>query len=193
MTMAQFSLNGWKLLLLLLVLGSRYWIPSASMDWIIFVALALSSLIVFGYSFFTKKWKAYYIERERSELIPAKGLMVKEAGYFFLLGLSLTASVNLEQLALNFLGFKKESALLLAHFSIFIPLIVFLNGFIGFYLGPFMRNASKRINFRSFTKSKFPVCDGGIDALFFHTVLVVSRLICSLMGDMRLVMDWLCF
>lgn len=153
MTMAQFSLNGWKLLLLLLVLGSRYWIPSASMGWILFIALVLSSLVVVGYSFFTKKWKAYYIERERSETIPEKGLMVKEAGYFFLLGLSLTASINLEQLALNFLGLKKESALLLAHFSIFIPLIVFLNGFIGFYLGPFMRVASKRINFQGFKKA----------------------------------------
>lgn len=169
MVIAQFSLNGWKTLVFVFCLILAIYRPNYGVDAATAISLSLAAIYVCCYAYFAKEWRAYYLEQEQRTPLPTRDNLLTEAKHFFLLSLSLNLSINFEQLALNILGFDNASATLLAHFSIFIPGVVFLNGFLGFYLGPFLKRRESKIARPFFIRinSYFLICGAFFCALSF--------------------------
>lgn len=162
MNAAQTSLNGWKSLLLLIIVTTITLSLKISIQETILIALLTSSLFIAIHMAITENWKKYYLDCEKKESSIELSDIKKEARHFFILSLSLNLSINFEQITLNILGFNEESASLLAHFSTFIPAVVFLNGLIGFYLGPHLKKNQANISKKTFRKINIILTTSGI-------------------------------
>lgn len=152
MNRAQLSLNGWKVIFFVSVCWSVISGYNSHIEKIIILSVLVSLLGVLFFAIHRKDWISYYLEKNREGGIASRELILKEAKYFFLQTVGLNLSVNFEQIALNSFGFTGSSANLFVHFSVFLPLVVFLNGFIGFYLGPYLREKKDSINITLFKK-----------------------------------------
>ncbi|WAG26817.1 hypothetical protein EEA47_10930 [Vibrio alginolyticus] len=152
MNRAQISLNGWKVIFFVSVCWSVASESIYNIEGVIIFSVLVSLLGVLVVAMHRKDWVSYYLVKSREGSIAPKELILKEAKYFFLQTVGLNLSVNFEQILLNFFGFTDSSANLFVHFSVFLPLVVFLNGFIGFYLGPYLREKKDSINITFFKK-----------------------------------------
>lgn len=137
---AQLALNGWKFVFVLVVI---FFIGSGiSIGTSLFISLSLSSVIVIFIMISNRDWMSLY--KKESNLNENK--LISQSYKFVILSLSLNLSINFEQIAINTIGKGDGTAIIFAHFTIFLPLIIFLNGFIGFYLGPLMRSIRLKFN-----------------------------------------------
>lgn len=152
MTAAQFSLNGWKLILLLSAWGAILNLYEQNIEVMVGGSLFFSTAIT-SVAFLNKKWISFYRKEwfDRKKDTSSSELLLSARGFFFL-GISLGLSLNLDQIFLNALDLKAESATLLAHSTIFTPAIVFLNGFVAFYLGPYLRRVRESLTRPEFEK-----------------------------------------
>ncbi|MFM2586339.1 hypothetical protein [Vibrio campbellii] len=140
---AQLALNGWKFVFLLLVsslIGS-----GLGVDIVLTISIVTSVLLIIFIMFSSKSWLETY-KAENTEL--NKNQIISQSYKFVVLSLSLNLSINFEQIAINTIGGGENSALVFAHFTVFLPLIVFLNGFVGFYLGPLLRKSREKFNLK---------------------------------------------
>lgn len=140
---AQLALNGWKFVFLLLVsflIGS-----GIDIDIVLMISIVSSVLLIVFIMFSSKNWLEIYKE-ENTKL--NKSQIISQSYKFVILSLSLNLSINFEQIAINTIGCGENSAVVFAHFTVFLPLIVFLNGFVGFYLGPLLRKNRENFNLK---------------------------------------------
>lgn len=171
MNAAQLSLNGWKLLLLALTLSSVYFSLGPTLEWSVMLALGTFAIGFSGYTLLIEGWRKFYREKVIEEGVIPRKIIMTDAKNFFVLTLSLSASINFEQLGLNFLGYERESAILLAHASIYLPFVVFLNGFIGFYLAPYIRKNIHNMRSKNFGRINLVFIFVGVLLSFFSTLL----------------------
>ena len=137
---AQLAVNGWKVIVTVLVITLWHFEYKVNFPLITtascFIALVL--LAFFNIRVLTAIFKCtdYQNSYEKSYTILG--------GQFLLAMLTLSLSIYLEQILLNSYGFTISSAQYFAHAAIILPPIVFLNGYLGFILGPFVRQNPKR-------------------------------------------------
>lgn len=155
MNRAQFALNLWKIIFLILVLLVSFKKLNLSVDTIILISVLFSLFSIILISSLDKSWLKFYKNKHEEGIPPKKRLIISEANNFFIQAIGLNLSINFEQLVLNSLGLKESSATLFVHFTVFIPIVVFLNGFIGFYLAPYLRENKDKINRALFNKINF--------------------------------------
>lgn len=153
MSLSQLCQNLWKIILLFLVVYSVFYgefdAKSVYIFSIYFSILILSFFLVL----LKDSWLNYYKNHTGNHV--DKKTILSISNYFIVSALTLNFSANFEQLVLNFLDLKYESALFLAHTSVFFPLVLILNGVLGFYLGPYVKNNENKINSGLITKSIF--------------------------------------
>lgn len=133
-SLAQFSLNGWKFLLLisLVIFGFKNY------TWSIPVALFIVLTIVFYARNGIKVLKKINIPRFKTNLIT--GL------HYFLASISITLTLYIDQLLLRYDGKITESSILFSHATFFVSPNAILIGFGGFLLAPYLkRNPEKKI------------------------------------------------
>src|SRR5690606_392833 len=141
---AQFSINFWKITLLLLLLLGYFTQP------IEYYVLAVITGVIL--SFFLKGYypKKDSIQDKNQELSLSDA---NKMGFYFLLSnLTLIFAVNGEQFIINLYGDADVSAQLFTYFSVFTPIALSVNGFLGFYFAPKIRrqqnfNLNSYINF----------------------------------------------
>jgi len=142
---AQLALNGWKFVFLLLIsflIGS-----GIGIDVVLVLSIVSSLLLIVFIMFSSKKWLEKY--KEENTKLNKKQIM-SQSYKFVVLSLSLNLSINFEQIAINTIGNGESSSAVFAHFTVFLPLIVFLNGFVGFYLGPLLRKNRENFNLKNY-------------------------------------------
>ncbi len=132
----QLALNGWKFFFLLFGAGTFYLTGTISLYDSLLGSILVALLIGLAGERATRRTAAFYA---RSKPMPVREAY-KEGSYFFLFSATLAFSVNGEQLVLGWLGDEHGAAALLAHFSVFTPMLIFLNGFLGYLVQPYMRD-----------------------------------------------------
>ncbi|MGG6231754.1 hypothetical protein [Tenacibaculum sp. SDUM215027] len=138
---AQFSINFWKIILLLLLLLSYFDQP---------INYYVVSVLIGGVlSFFLRG----YYPKERNIQDKDSLLSLRDANkmgaYFLLTNLTLVFAVNGEQFVINLYGDANVSAHLFTYFSVFTPIALSINGFLGFYFGPKVRR-QKEFNLKHY-------------------------------------------
>src|SRR5690606_8053897 len=126
---AQLSNNLWKIILLISVL---FYTLSSVVEYY-FISILLALIV----AFFTKG----FIPKEVDESyvsIPL-GEANKMGFYFLLTNLTLIFAVHGEQFVINLYGDPITSSYLFTYFSVFTPIALSVNGFLGFYYGPKIR------------------------------------------------------
>lgn len=152
---SQFSANGWKVFLLAFLLVNP--------DWPVFVYYLGVLVLSLTCAFFFKGYSD-----ASSQFKTKESLNDKEAfsmGLSFLLhSLTLVFAVYGEQFIINLFEADVSSSHLFRYVSIFTPIALSLNGFLGFYLGPKIRlkNNSTHGYFRKLSAK-----------IFIYTVLTV--------------------
>ena len=132
-TQAQFLLQGWKVIFLCFIFLFGIAKYSILLQLSITVLLCIVLLKNLSNVFKIKLYKySSYVENFSTGI-----------HYFFSL-FSLTLSLYLDQLILNFDKRVEESTILFSHITFFVsPAVIFL-GFAGFVLGPYLRNNSDK-------------------------------------------------
>ncbi|MCJ8319676.1 MAG: hypothetical protein MJK12_08575 [Colwellia sp.] len=126
---AQFTTNAWKCLLLFFL----YFSFTNQIDLWYLSALSLILIVALVMYFSTS-----------IEHVPVNSQLpvdnARNIGLLFLFhNLTLILSVYGEQFLINFFGQSNVSHILYAHFIVFTPIALSINGFLGFYLGPKIR------------------------------------------------------
>lgn len=153
MNLSQLCQNLWKIILLLFAFYAIFY-GELEAKTIYISSIYLSILILSVFLMVTKEsWLGYYKNHEGQEIDQKSILTI--SNYFIISALTLNLSSNFEQLVLNFFHLSYESALFLAHTSVFFPLVLVFNGVLGFYLGPYVKNNENKISKNTVTKSIF--------------------------------------
>ncbi|MEZ9876750.1 hypothetical protein AB4349_14015 [Vibrio breoganii] len=147
---AQLSLNGWKLYFLIIVSLSIG--VGVSIDYIILLSILIAVIVTFIFIAIRKDLFDFYFNKKAEN---SKNKIVSQSYKFVLLTISLNLSINFEQLAINMLGGGNNSVNVFAHFTVFLPFVVFLNGFVGFYLGPLLRKYKNVFDICTYRKLRF--------------------------------------
>lgn len=147
---AQTSLNGWKFVFLLILIFLPVKADSKFIDLSLIAALFATLIAMVLLDLINRKAIDYYLEKSRTDPVNKK-TMTRDGLLFVVLSVSLTFSVNFEQLLLNMNQKTLESSLLFAHMSVFLPPVVFMNGFVGFMLGPVVRE-NREASLHAFNK-----------------------------------------
>ncbi|GGH35354.1 hypothetical protein GCM10011364_01850 [Mangrovimonas yunxiaonensis] len=138
---AQFSINFWKIILLLLLLLGYFAQPIEYYVLAVIIGVLLSFFL-----------KGYYPKKENIQE-GGKYLSLPDANkmgfYFLLTNLTLIFAVNGEQFVINLYGDANVSAHLFTYFSVFTPIALSINGFLGFYFGPKIRR-QKEFNLKHY-------------------------------------------
>ena len=145
---AQLFTNGWRVLLLLIVLFGG--IGKIGIGITYLVAMVTFLIISFALAF-----NVVNAEKGASTLSDS---VIRHLGFSFFLGnMTLVIALHGEQLLINLFDDIAASHLLFIHVAILTPAIVGLNGFIGFFLGPIIRqnksfgvDAFRELNFKLF-------------------------------------------
>lgn len=126
---SQFTTNLWRVLLLLSVIICSYKNVNTY-----FLQSLFISLLVITY------WGGIKLLRAKESIIILKDKEAKKLGYSFVLtNITLIFAVYGEQFLINLKDNIEISSHLFTYFSIFTPIALSLNGFIGFYYGPKVR------------------------------------------------------
>lgn len=147
--LALLSQNLWKFFLFLVIVG-LYAFNYFNLYLIFLISIYLSLIIIFLIALKNKNWISYY-KNHKDEKVDNK-YFFSISNFFIISALTLNVSVGFEQLALNFLGLSSESALYLAHTSALLPIVLVFNGFVSFYLGPYVKNNSNLFDKKKFFK-----------------------------------------
>jgi hypothetical protein len=124
---SQFSTNFWKIILLVILLSNI--ISSAILNFLVTLIIAV---------FLSCFLKGFKTKEEIKEILDDKS--ARSIGISFLLtNITLIFAVYGEQFLVNIYGSEEISAHLFTYFSIFTPIALSVNGFLGFYLGPKLR------------------------------------------------------
>ena len=143
---AQFSTNFWKILLLGLLVFDVF--EELSYYFLIPFVLTLICAIIFG-GYKTKEDRSLF---ENLSYTDSRTL----ATTFLFTNLTLILAVYGEQFLINLSGDKQASAHLFRYFTIFTPIALSLNGFLGFYFGPKIRR-EKKMSIDKFKKFSFKI------------------------------------
>lgn len=149
---SQFSSNFWKILILLFLLYS-------TLD--ILEYFLISIMISLVLSFFLKGYFPDGKEIIDSDLRLDESSAVARS--FFFTSLTLLFSTYGEQLLINFFNKQELSSQVFKYYSIYTPIALSVNGFIGFILAPRIRRM-KTFNRSSFVKLNY--------VLFFSTIVL---------------------
>ena len=126
---SQFSTNFWKVVLLFcLFLG-----VVKELSFIFLLALSLTLII----SFFLRGYRAIQDVSRFEKLSSNDSRAI--ATTFFLSNLTLILAIHGEQFLINLSSDKLASAHLFRYFTVFSPIALSFNGFLGFYLAPKVR------------------------------------------------------
>lgn len=126
---SQFFVNGWKVILLILLLIFYF------ENVLIYFFISIGS--IFFLSLFLIRLNYDY--PPATNHIISKKESKKLAFAFLLSNLTLIFSIYGEQFIINLLNKQVTSAYLFRYFAVFTPIALSLNGFLGFYLGPKIR------------------------------------------------------
>ena len=124
---AQLTTNGWKIILLLLIVAPTIEDPA------LWFAIALFTITMLSLVFFGKQLTHLDNIKESLDNPRVVGLL------FLFHNLTLIFAIYGEQFLINLFGDTDASYILYMHFVVFTPVAISLNGFIGFYLGPKIR------------------------------------------------------
>lgn len=147
--LALLSQNLWKILIfIIIVLGST--LGFLNIPLIFLSAIYFSVFILFLILLKNKDWLEYY-KNHKDEKVEDR-YFFSISNFFIISALTLNISISFEQLTLNILGLTKESALYLAHTSALMPVVLILNGFLSFYLGPYVKNNINKLDKNKLSK-----------------------------------------
>ena len=137
---AQLATNGWKIILLVL-----FFVLTNDMNKLLIISLLITILIlIFLYI------KVFNNEDKIKDKKDYKNY--RKIGFaFFLHNMTLIAAIHGEQFIINLFQNQKVSSELFMYFSVFSPIILSANGFIGFIIGPKLR-AKNNVEKRSYRK-----------------------------------------
>jgi len=124
---SQFSTNFWKIILLVILLSNFF-------SFAILIFLVTLVIAVF-LSYFLKGFTTKEDIQEILDDSSARNIGIS----FLLTNITLIFAVYGEQFLVNMYGSEEISAHLFTYFSIFTPIALSVNGFLGFYLGPKLR------------------------------------------------------
>lgn len=152
---SQFSTNFWKVVLLFCL----FWGVVKDLSFIFLLALSLTLII----SFFLRGYRAIQDVSRFEKLSSNDSRAI--ATTFFLSNLTLILAIHGEQFLINLSGDTLASAHLFRYFTVFSPIALSFNGFLGFYLGPKVRreNNTSLHNYVTLTKK-----------LTFFSILITS-------------------
>jgi len=138
--LAQIFIQGWKIVLLFLLLTFGFYNFEIAMP----LSIALIVLLL-GFSHY-KRFSIY-----QPSLNNYKKYLITGLHYFFSM-LTLTLSLYADQLLLNYDKRTEESSILFTHITFFVSPIAIILGFAGFVIGPYLKNnpEKKRVFFHRF-------------------------------------------
>ena len=126
---SQFSTNFWKVVLLFCL----FWGVVKELSFIFLLALSLTLII----SFFLRGYRAIQDVSRFEKLSSNDSRAI--ATTFFLSNLTLILAIHGEQFLINLSSDTLASAHLFRYFTVFSPIALSFNGFLGFYLAPKVR------------------------------------------------------
>gem|GEM_PF-2506606 len=159
---SQFSLNFWKILFILAILIFKF------DDIIIYLIIALIFSVLISYFL-----KGYESDEVLDDNLIIGDIDARKISLAFLFSnITLILSVYGEQFLINLNGNSITSAYLFKYFSIFTPIALSVNSFLGFYLAPKVRKENNMsINkFKSFT----------FKILLFSIFITIVSIVCGL-------------
>ncbi len=135
-TIAQFSVNGWRFIFLILILIFGY----TEFNWL----LPLSVLIAMLYLTFKRK----LISNFKIVVFKSYKRILNTGLHYFIALLTLTLTLYIDQILLNFDGKILESSVLFSHITFFVSPNAILIGFGGFLITPYLKkNPEKKAYF----------------------------------------------
>jgi len=134
-TLAQMSSNGWKFVFFVIVgiLNEVFGVVALSES--IIVSMIVVVFFILFIELNTKKIRRLSLEYSKVD----SNIAFRDGFLFLFHAVLFNLTISIEQIILNQQGMVDESALLFAHMAVFLPLIVALNGFSGFLIGPIVR------------------------------------------------------
>lgn len=137
---AQVAVNGWKVVMTSLVL--LFWFLGEPIN---FPILIITSCVLTVSILVASNWgRLSMIISSTEQQHPYQRTYTRLGAQYLVALLTLSLSIYLEQILLNANGFVVASAQYFAHVAIILPPFVFLNGYLGFVLGPFVRKEPQR-------------------------------------------------
>lgn len=161
--LALLSQNLWKIIIFIIILLG-YFFGFINIQTLFICAIYFSLLILSFILLKNKDWINYYKNHKDDKVEDRYFFNI--SNFFIISALTLNISVSFEQLTLNILGLKQESALYLAHTSALMPILLILNGFLSFYLGPYVKNNVTKLDKGKLSKL--------ILAIFLSSILLCS-------------------
>ena len=138
---SQFSTNFWKVVLLFCL----FWGVVKELSFIFLLALSLTLII----SFFLRGYRAIQDVSRFEKLSSNDSRAI--ATTFFLSNLTLILAIHGEQFLINLSSDTLASAHLFRYFTVFSPIALSFNGFLGFYLAPKVRR-DNNTSFHNYVK-----------------------------------------
>ncbi len=138
---SQFSTNFWKVVLLFCL----FWGVIKELSFIFLLALSLTLII----SFFLRGYRAIQDVSRFEKLSSNDSRAI--ATTFFLSNLTLILAIHGEQFLINLSSDTLASAHLFRYFTVFSPIALSFNGFLGFYLAPKVRR-DNNTSFHNYVK-----------------------------------------
>ena len=135
-SLAQVAANLWKLMFLLFIVCSFSFFDVKNISLILDMSLA----VVLIYLIYKEMgMKFLKVESTKFETVEGKEALT-DGAYFLFHAILFNVAISIEQILLNQQQLYDKSAQLLAHSAVYLPMIIALNGFLGFFIGPMIRN-----------------------------------------------------
>ena len=140
---AQYIINAWKVIMLFIVTTSSFLFEKPSIDLILLISLLIPFLLFFK-DIKTIKEIFSITDNSEDEEKTLSGLY-KIGMNFSITMVLLNVSLHLQQIMVKYSGNSYLSALYFSHIITIVSPIVVFNGYINFYLGPYVRKRKKNI------------------------------------------------